>query len=537
MATSDTPEGTTPSTPSTDPGSVPEQFDIITIGSGMGSLTTAALLARAAGKRVLVLEQHDRLGGFTHAFSRKGYTWDVGLHYVGQMGGGMGRQLMDMVTGGKVIWDKVPSPFERFSYPDLEVRQPDDGTLYQQQLKEKFPHEADGIDRYFADVRRATDWGTRRIMGNLMPGPVAGLMGLPHRRLATLTTGQYLKTHIADERLRAVLTSQWGDYGLPPGQSSFVAHATIFSHYLRGAWYPRGGAGTIAEGARSVIEAAGGACLVKHEVERIDVEDGRAVGVTVRTRTGTRQFRAPVVVSGAGAPLTFDRLLPPGVSRPKGWVPGGGPAPTTVVNLYLGLKASPTSIGMTASNQWLYTSFDHDATAADRRALAEGRPVHGFLSFGGDHDREAAKPTAQVIAVIDPALFDAWRDTRWKKRGEDYLALKERITQALLDLVESRNPGFRDLVDYYELSTPLSVEHFSAHPGGAIYGLPVTPERFISGHLGTATPVKGLYLTGADSAILGIMGALMGGTMTAARILGPMGMPTIMKSAGRQRAA
>ena len=208
-----------------------------------------------------------------------------------------------------------------------------------------------------------------------------------------------------------------------------------------------------------------------------------------------------------------------------------------MVNLYLGLKASPTSIGMTASNQWLYTSFDHDATAADRRALAEGRPVHGFLSFGGDHDREAAKPTAQVIAVIDPALFDAWRDTRWKKRGEDYLALKERITQALLDLVESRNPGFRDLVDYYELSTPLSVEHFSAHPGGAIYGLPVTPERFISGHLGTATPVKGLYLTGADSAILGIMGALMGGTMTAARILGPMGMPTIMKSAGRQRAA
>lgn len=109
------------------------------------------------------------------------------------------------------------------------------------------------------------------------------------------------------------------------------------------------------------------------------------------------------------------------------------------------------------------------------------------------------------------------------------------MTGALLDLVESRNPGFRSLVQYAELSTPLTVEHFSAHAGGAIYGLPAVPERFGERRPGSTTPVTGLYLTGADAGMLGVMGALMGGVMTAARIIGPLGMPAIMKVAEQKK--
>lgn len=90
-------------------------YDAIVIGSGMGGLTTASLLAQFGKKRVLVLERHFKLGGFTHSFRRKKYEWDVGVHYVGEMqDGAMTRRLMDLVTRGGVKWNKIGSPYERF---------------------------------------------------------------------------------------------------------------------------------------------------------------------------------------------------------------------------------------------------------------------------------------------------------------------------------------------------------------------------------------------------------------------------------------
>lgn len=56
---------------------VPEALDAIIIGSGVGGLTAAAILAKA-GKRVLILEQHDQAGGCTHTFEIKGFEFDVG---------------------------------------------------------------------------------------------------------------------------------------------------------------------------------------------------------------------------------------------------------------------------------------------------------------------------------------------------------------------------------------------------------------------------------------------------------------------------
>ena len=61
---------------------IPDNIDVIIIGSGIGSLTCAGLLSRV-GKRVLVLEQHYIAGGSTHTFEDKGYEFETGIHYVG----------------------------------------------------------------------------------------------------------------------------------------------------------------------------------------------------------------------------------------------------------------------------------------------------------------------------------------------------------------------------------------------------------------------------------------------------------------------
>ena len=126
-----------------------------------------------------------------------------------------------------------------------------------------------------------------------------------------------------------------------------------------------------------------------------------------------------------------------------------------------------------------------------------------------------------------------------EERGEEYEALKARMAAGMLDLVDRHFPGFRELVDYAELSTPLSVEHFTASPRGAIYGLPGTPERFRQDWLGVRTPVKNVLLAGADVYLHGVLGAAMGGVAAAGAALGSTGFPrvmtAIMASRGRWR--
>jgi all-trans-retinol 13,14-reductase len=544
-------EGTSSRTPPAAPGppirsaSLPERFDAIVIGSGMGGLTCASLLAQMGGQRVLVLERHYRLGGFTHSFRRPGgRSWDVGLHYVGQMRrSDPTRGLMDLVTGGRVAWNEMPSPFERYVFPGFSFAQPAGRDACRAALLEHWPEERSGIDRYLRELTSGARWVAPHVMSQggpvLLRAPAALARRLGRAR-ALRTTREVLDACVSAPELKAVLAAQWGDYGLPPSQSAWVGHAVIANHYLDGGWYPEGGAGGIADGACRVIEAAGGACLSSHEVEQILVERGRAVGVRVRrqpSRGETLEFRAPAVISNAGARLTFDHLLRGHTggevdrlrARIRALPHGFG-----VVQLFLGLRESPACLGFRGENHWLYDDCDHDAVFARRNDLLAGRASFAYLSFPSLKDPTAPVHTAEIIAGLDHASVDAWQGTPWKRRGEEYEAAKVRMSDALLALVGQHYPGFEPIVDYRELATPLSVEHFAAHPAGAIYGLPGVPERYRIPGLGVVTPVDGLLLTGSDVAVHGIVGAMMGGAATAGHLLRRAGFLRIMARAQRE---
>jgi all-trans-retinol 13,14-reductase len=84
-----------------------DTWDVIVIGSGILGLTAAVLLSIHGGKRILVLERHYAIGGFTHTFHRPGYEWDVGLHYIGQVRRGDIAKLRDYVdefAGGEMVF-------------------------------------------------------------------------------------------------------------------------------------------------------------------------------------------------------------------------------------------------------------------------------------------------------------------------------------------------------------------------------------------------------------------------------------------------
>jgi phytoene dehydrogenase-like protein len=273
--------------------------------------------------------------------------------------------LFDYLSGGRLQWNRMPEAFERFVYPGLDFAVPADPERYRDNLIEAFPEEARAIRRYFRDVHRAARWTMLGFMRAMVPRPVAPLIGIVQRLTAGAavnSTADYLHRHFRSPRLRALLASQWGDYGLPPGRSAFAIHAMIVSHYLHGAWFPVGGSAHVARSFEAGIERAGGAIRVGQEVVDILVEEGRAVGVRVLDRRGPAPqeciHRAPVIISNVGARLTFEKLLPTtgtvgeataAVRRFMDRLGEGASA----VTLYLRLREDARTLGVRGENCWI----------------------------------------------------------------------------------------------------------------------------------------------------------------------------------------
>ena len=516
-----------------------KKYDAIVIGSGIGGLAFAGIMAQQKNWKVLILEKHWVCGGFTHSFSRPGgYEWDVGLHYVGDMASGkMPRQIFDYISGSKVKWQKITDDFETFVYPDFSFKVPSNREEYERRLIALFPDEAKAIKRYFKDIKKATSWFSKHLMAKSSPKAISTVVDLLNKlsdKLALSTTGEYLNKHFKDEKLKALLSSQWGDYGLRPEQSAFVIHAVVTSSYFEGAYYPIGGSATIAESIVSIVKEHGGDCKVASEVEEIVLEHNRATGVKLKSG---QIINADYIISNSGAYNSFSKLIPKDykfdfLADLKDLVEMG----SSYVNLYLGLKEDPRKLGFKGENHWLFNSYDHDAPQqADDNLTAKVNNL--YLSFPSLKNPKATAHTAEIIMPACYKAFEKWRDKKWKKRGDDYEALKEEISQALLDFVEERYPGFKNLVDYYELSTPLSSEYFSGHFQGAMYGLAATPERFRKSYLSPETPIEGYYLSGTDVACLGIVGSMMGAVVTAAKIMGGAGFINIISAAKKYAAA
>nr|WP_314258568.1 FAD-dependent oxidoreductase [uncultured Devosia sp.] len=518
--------------------------DVVVIGSGVGGLAAAGLLAGVDGRRVFVLEQHTEPGGFTHAFRRDGASWDVGLHYVGDVApGDEARLYFDYLSGGALQWRRMTEDFEHFHYPDLHLPVPSDPKAYRDRLVQLFPQEEAAIDRYFAEVRKAVEWSTLGFKRAMMPRAVEPLLALLQRltgRRAKQTTAAVLAKMVRSPKLRALLASQWMDYGVPPRQSAFAIHAEIVAHYLRGGWYPEGGATRISRTFEIGIERSGGAVRVGQEVKEILVERGQVVGVRVLDHRGAMPreviYRSPVVISNAGAPITYERLLP--VTGPVGLLTArqrglikalgsGRHARLSAVILYLRLKSSAAVLGVKGENHWINADYAHDDLAGMTEGMLNGQPTRLYLTFPSMKSGDEHVPTAEVMGFVETDAFELWQGTRKGARGADYLALKDRMAEGMLAMADKAVPGLRDLVAYAEVGSPLTVEHYSQHPHGRIFGMPATPERYRSEPLGPRTPVKGLFLSGADAGCLGIVGALMGGVGAACQVLGSDGFPRI----------
>jgi len=510
-------------------GRAEARYDAIIIGSGIGGLCNAALLAKM-GKKVCVLEQHYTAGGFTHSYEREGFEWDVGVHYIGEVHKphAMLRRIFDVISDGNLKWAPMDAVYDRIIIGNREVDLIAGRENLAASLKSHFPAEADAIDAYIALIDRAAKSAQKFFAGQAMPR-LAGKAYHAIRPLLVpkecfMTVREVLESLTQNQELIAVLTGQWGDYGMVPAEASFMMHASVVKHYFNGGNYPVGGSWKMADTIIPVIRAAGGEVFTYAKVKEILIEKGRATGVVMDNGD---VLHADAIVSAAGARITFEKLLPETERRRYGYAeklktvrPSGAH-----LCLYAGFKGDAKSLGLPRTNLWIYPSADHEGNVARFNADPDAPFPMLYVSFPSAKDPEwdrhyPDKSTVEVLTLGPWEWFAQWEGTTWNQRGEEYEALKEKFRQRLLDELYKQLPQLKDALVYAELSTPLSTSWFQMNDRGEIYGLDNDVQRFRQDWLHPVTPIKGLYLTGQDVVSAGVGGALVGGLMTTSAMLG-----------------
>ena len=436
------------------------KHDIIIIGAGLGGLTAGAKLAKE-GKKVLLLEQHDRPGGCATTFQRKDFTLEVGLH---EMDGPHAKDLKVKIFRDLGLTEKVTllglPEFYRFVNLRQDVVVPHNPEEAERRLAELFPDEKQGLKTYFHYVLNS-----RKI--------IAESAGLPERSL-----GDFLDEHIGNEDLKLILLGNLGYFHDDPYSISLNYYLVAQGSYYGGnASFIRGGSQILSNALVSVIEENGGKVKLNTLSTGILFEENRPVGVSYQASEGkTKQTftdHATEIVVNASVPALASELLPENqrqglLEKIKDMKPGA-----SLLTVYFGFRKPLKELG----NKY-YSTFVFDPTIKTQKDIVgnnhSGFETRGFTLVDYSQVDAALAPEGKSVGAV--CCIDYASD--WE--GMDikaYLKKKAEVTETLVSRCEKLIPGFKDVIEYVEIGTPLTVRRYTMNPEGAVYGFAQNPGK------------------------------------------------------------
>ena len=451
-------------------------YDVVIIGAGMSGLAAGIRLAYF-DKHVCIVERHYAYGGLNSYYTLGGREFDVGLHAVTNFVPRGVRstplpKLLRQLRIDRDEFDLRPQGFSEVRFPANRLRFTNDIDCLTQEVASQFPSQVDGFARLVAAVREYDD---RRL-------------NVPYE-----STREVLSRLLGDPLLIEMLLCPIMFYGSPEeNDMEFLQFVIMFKAlFLEGFARPPGGVRTIIKTLVRKFRACGGRLKMRCGVDHIEVEDNRVAGL--RLESG-ETLTADTVFSSAGYTETM-RLCS---DDPPDGEASDGPRLSFVESIAV-LDCTPKSLGHGATIVFFNDSDTFSYAEPENLVDVRSGVVCCPSNYEGhDHMVEG------LFRVTWLANYHEWTSLD----QEAYVAAKRDCNATFLDQAEGYVPGVREHVIATDMFTPRTIERFTGHFRGGVYG---SPRKHRDGR----THLKNLFLCGTDQGYVGIIGTMLSGILMA----------------------
>jgi all-trans-retinol 13,14-reductase len=489
-----------------------QQYDVVIIGSGLGGLLSAVLLAKE-GRHVAVIEQNKQVGGCLQTFSFEKKVFDSCVHYIGALDEGQTQNSIFRYAG--IMDDLRLKKLDQDGFDKIIFG--DDPEIYPH--AQNLDHFTDTLLPYFENSKNELQYYEEKLRAVSNSFPLYNLRNgsAVEKEYASDWSMDDVMNNISNERLQHVLMGNNLLYAGSRDKTPFYVHALVNKSYIDSAYKCVGGSSQISKLLWKKLQEYGGVIYRNEKVVKLKEVNGRITNAI--TEVGNSYYGKEFIANVHPAMVlqwTDSSLIKP-VYRKR-----IAAADNSISAFMVNIVLKPGLIKHRNHNIY-WNRSDDSYRAIDYKS--GDWPANYALYFGEDIQRPGYSDTVAVLTYMHAHEFEPWNHTRNitaqpSSREEEYHLFKEEKAARLMDAVAQRYPELKENIQASQIASPLTFRDYMGSPDGSIYGIMADVNNPAQSQVPVRTKIPNLLLTGQNIGLHGVLGVSINAVAVCGELLG-----------------